>query len=287
MRSYRAAILCLAALSLAGGCRASAPTPPALEAAVLHTVEGLMPSNDRDWSPDQAVLSTALFRDNLVTIHNIRNCQYHTADDYTVEHYDKTFDLDKIRTVDFIVVPFGETPSLAHTMLSFGFEGDEYLGVSVEIRKERDESYSPVSGSMRQYEIMYVVADERDLIGLRAIHRLDDVYLYPVRARPEQVRAMFVDVMQRVNKLAVLPEFYDTMTNNCMINIVQHVNRVSPNRIPMHLGVMLPGLSDRFAYELGILNVEGTFEQARQNARVNRLAYLHRNADDFSARIRR
>ena len=184
----------------------------------------LAPSNNRDWRPDQAILPHAKFKDHHAKVYNVRNCIYRSDEDFTVRHYDKSYDLDRLRTVDFLVVPFPDAPDLAHTMLSFGFEANEYVVVSVEIRREKGEEYSPVSGALRQYEIMYVVADERDAIGVRANYRNNDVYLYRSTATSEQAKALFIDMLERANKLRVAPEFYDTVTNNCTTNIVAHVN---------------------------------------------------------------
>lgn len=147
------------------------------------------PSNERDWSPDQAKLPKAEFQGNSVTVRNVRNCQYRTASDYDVQWYDKTYDLTKLDEVDFIVVPFPEMPSGAHTFLSFGFEGKEYVAVSVEVRKQRgDPGFSVERSLVKPYEIMYVVGDERDLIGLRTNYRLDDVYVYRTTASPLAAR---------------------------------------------------------------------------------------------------
>src|SRR5690606_3335397 len=124
-------------------------------------------------------------------------------------------------------------------------------------------------GSARQYEIMYVVADERDVIQLRANHRDEDVYRYRTTATPEQAQLLFVDVMQRTNELATHPEFYDTITNNCTTNIVRHVNRIQPNRLAYDWRVLLPGYSDQLAYQQGLIERHGTFEQTRARAHVN------------------
>jgi len=248
--------------------------------------KSLIPSNDRDWMPEQARLATAEFNGNRVTVHNIRNCRWRRADDYTVDYYDKTFDMDQLRTVDFIVIPFNEAPKLGHTMLSFGFADGEYLAVSVEIRRERGESFDPLKGFFQQYEIMYVVADERDVIQKRVICDLSDVYLHRSAATPEQARALFRDVMQRVNQLARAPEFYDTLTNNCTTNIRRHINQIYPKGIPYDYRVLLPGLSDQLAYEKGLIERNGTYEETRLRARINYQAYLHRNAADFSRKIR-
>lgn len=289
---------------LLGGCASSVATkPPATDQALWPTtleldptiadpldnhpmLTMLRPSNDRDWRPEQAVLPRAEFRGDKVLVHSIRNCQYLPGDEIVVEHYDKRFDLDRIKSVDFLVCPFPSAPDMAHTMISFGFEGDEYLAVSVEVRKEKGESYNPIKGFLRQYEIMYVVADERDVIQLRTNHWQSEVFLYPTRATPQAARDMFVDVMRRVNKLYMMPEYYDTLTNNCTTNIVRHVNRLSPERIPSDYRVLLAGNSDRLAYELGLLDTEASFDATKARAGVNYLAYLHRNDADFSAKIR-
>ncbi len=280
-----------------GGC-ASVPqvTPVAnvageVAAPVLElpqeAAKGLVPSNDRDWSPDLAVLSRAEFTSHYVTIRNIRNCTYRTSDDYDVAHYDKTFDLDKIKTLDFVVVPFLEMPALAHIAVSFGFEGDEYVGVSVEIRKEKGEQYAPVKGVMRQFELMYVVADERDMIRLCTDQYLNGVYVYRANAPPEVVRAMFVDVMHRVNDLGDHPEFYHTFTNNCTTNIVRHINSLGTGTIPYDYRVLLPGYFDKLVYDLDMIEKAGSFERTKEQARVNRRVYEFAERPDFSAAIRR
>jgi hypothetical protein len=247
----------------------------------------MRPSNDRVWTPDQAVLPVAEFHGSQVTVRNIRSCEYRTVDDYDVRHYDKTFDLNRLTSVDFIVVPFDDTPGIAHTMLSFGFEDQDYLGVSVEIRKELGESYSPVKGFLRQYELMYVLADERDLILKQSLHYLCDVYVYRSSATPEQCRELLLDVLGRVNKLYEEPEFYNTLANNCTTNIRNHVNRLAPDRVPYDYRVLLPANSDRLAFDLGLLESRGSFEETRAAAKINFQAYLHESSPSFSQKIRR
>jgi hypothetical protein len=247
----------------------------------------LRPSHDRDWTPNQAVLPYAELHGDQVTLHNVRSTTYRTATDYDVARYDKTLDLSELDRVDFVVIPFNDIPGVAHTMLSFGFGGRDYVGVSVEIRKEQGEAYDPIKGFFRQYELIYVVADERDLIQRNTIHYLCDVHVYRTRATPEQARALFLDVMDRVNKLHREPEFYHTLTNNCTTNIRNHVNRVFPNRVPYDYRVLLPAYSDRLAYELGLLEADTSFERTRDRARVTYQAYLYRDDPEFSVKIRR
>lgn len=284
----RAPLLAVAVLSLfAAGCK-SLHHPAALS-DVLSPAEMARigaPSNSRNWLPNLAVLSHAELRGSQLTVYNIRNTKYLGPDDYVVRRYDKTFDLNLAQTVDFLVIPFKDSPSMAHTMLSFGFGDQGHLAVSIEARLEQGEKYSPVKGAMRQFELIYVVADERDVIPLRTKYRKDDVYLYRSKATPDQTRALLLDVMGRVNKLAQEPEFYDTFTNNCTTNIVQHVNHLAPGRVPFDIGVLLPGYADKLAYSLGLLDTHSSFSKTRREARVTHLANRYEESEDFSEKIR-
>ena len=251
----------------------------------------IAPSNFRDWTPEQAVVPNADVHGNRVTIHNVRNCRYFANDVYLVDYYDKSFDFNSVRSVDFIVAPFTGMPALAHTMLSFKIRGadgkSDYLAVSVETRKERTETYSPVKGSARQYELIYVLADERDVIQYRTNFSGQDVYVYQTTATPEAARTLLADVLVRVNQLAKKPEFYDTLTNNCTTNIVDHINRIRPNRVMADLRVLLPGYSDELAYDQGLIARRGTFLETKQQAYVNPLAHRYAGREDFSEMIRR
>ena len=244
------------------------------------------PSNERDWALDQAVLPTAEFNGNLVTIRNIRDFTYASTTSYAPAYYDKTFDLEKIESLWYIVEPFSKGGNLAHTFLSFGFEGDEYVSVSVEIRKEKGESFSPLKGLLRRYELMYVIADERDVIKLRSNYRKDKVFLYPINASKEATRSIFTDMLTRANDLVKKPEFYNTLTNTCTTNIMSHVNNVIPHEIPFNLTILLPGQSDHFAYDLGLIDTDLPFEEARAKFLINERAEKYAESEDFSKMIR-
>ena len=246
----------------------------------------LQPSNDRNWRGNMAVLPSARIRGDRAKVYNVRNCTYLDEDTYVLNYEDRSYDLAELETLDFIICPFNGTPSLAHTMLSFGFTDGRYLGVSIEVRLEEGEVYSAIGGTMRQFEIMYVVADERDLIRLRTEIRDTDVYIYRSVATPEKVRELFIDIMKRVNTLKRHPEFYDTLMNNCTTNIVAHINRVRPGTIPWDPMAILNGYSDRAAYRLGLLVDYGSFEETKQHARVTNLAHRYENDARFSEMIR-
>jgi hypothetical protein len=302
--------LCAAlAASLCTGCRTITPTslkvppsdplhsptpplpdsptlPPPSTTAPLITAYAWQPSHRRNWQRDLSVLPFAEFNGERVTVRNVRNTDYITEHDYLLHYEDRTYDLNDLAAAYFVVVPFNETPALAHTMLSFEFADGRCLGVSVEVRLEQHETYSPLLGAMRQFELMYVVADERDLVLLRTEHRKCDVYLHKARATHRQVRDLFVDILQRVNQIHAQPEFYDTLTNNCTTNIVQHINRLAPGKIPSDFRVLLPGNSDELALELGLLDTNLPLEEARRRAKITELAHRHKDDPDFSARLR-
>ncbi len=244
------------------------------------------PSNDRVWSEDQAILPFAEIEGNEVTIRNIRNFRYEPEGRQRAAYYDRTFDLRQLESVWFIVVPFGSIEGIAHTFVSFGFGPQGYVAISAEIRKEQGETYSPLRGLLRQYELMYVIGDERDLIQLRTHVHKDDVHLYPVRTDPAKMRTMFLEMIERANKLAREPEFYNTVTNSCTMNLVRHVNTISPRRVPFSYRVLLPGYSDSLALELGLIDTDVPLDELRKRFRINERAERFADDPEFSARIR-
>ena len=244
------------------------------------------PSNDRDWRPELATIPYAEIEGPQYTLRNIRNCKYATSDDYVVDYYDREISIDQIQTVDFLVVPFKLTPRLAHTMMSFGLDDGTYIAVSVEVRKERNEKYNALLGAGPEFELIYVIGDERDVIQLRTHHRKSDVYIYPTVATPKQSRALFANVIQRVNKLAVEPEFYNSITNNCTTNLAGHVNEIIPDKITYGWKVLLPGLSAQYAYELGLLDNRIPFEDLEQLALVDQSLDSGLDDQNYSRLIR-
>ena len=246
----------------------------------------LAPSNDRDWRPEVATVPFAEINGPQIALKNIRNCNYVTEADYVVDYYDRQILIDQIQSVDFIVVPFNGMPKLAHTMMSFGLDDGSYLALSVEVRKERGEKFNALLGTTRKFELIYVLSDERDVIRLRTKHRKSDVYVYPTVATPDQAQELFNDVIGRVNKLAVEPEFYHSITNNCTTNLAGHVNQVSSDKITYGWKVLLPGLSAEYAYELGLLDNRIPFADLTSVALVNDLAEANFEDPQFSQKIR-
>ena len=243
------------------------------------------PSLRRNWAPDQTALPVASIDGDRVTVRNVRNFEYRSEASWSPRYDTRTYDLGKLDSLWYAVERFGGHEGIAHTFLSFGF-GDEYVAISVEIRKERGESYSPWRGLAREYELMYVIGDERDILGLRTNHRRDEVRLYPVRATRVQMRALFLDMIGRANELAREPEFYNTLTNTCTTNIVRHVNAIAPKKVPFSFRVLLPAYSDALAFDLGLIDTTLPLDRARVVYRVDDDAQQLGITPDFSQRIR-
>lgn len=247
----------------------------------------IRPSNNRNWALDQAILPYAEINGNVVHIHNIRNFTYRSTSDYTPNYYDKTFDITKLKRIYYIVEPFSDWEGSAHTFISFEFEGPQFLAISIEIRKEQSESFSAIKGLFKQYELMYVIGDENDLVKLRSNYRKDAVFIYPVKTTAERMQKMFLEMVGRANKLATKPEFYNTITNTCTSNLVMHANAIVPGRIPVSYKVLFPGYSDRLAYDIGLIDTQLPFEKARAYFKINQRAEKYANDADFSVKIRR
>jgi hypothetical protein len=244
------------------------------------------PSNDRDWSGDQARLPSARFDGSVVHVRNVRNFDYQAVDRWTPRWEDRRYDLDSLSSVWFVVEPFSSLRGPAHTFVSFGFGDSSFVAVSVEVRKERGEQFDPVRGMLREYELMYVVADERDAVRLRSNFRRDSVVLYRAQTTPQKARQLFVGMMERANALAERPEFYNTLTSTCTTNIVRHVNAIAPKRIPRSYKVLLPGFADELAYDLGLLDRTRPFAETRRLALINPRALAHDGDPRFSLAIR-
>jgi hypothetical protein len=245
------------------------------------------PSANRDWVADQSTLAQTTFDNNLVHIKNIRNTNYRTTTDFDIRYYDKTFDLNKINSVWYMIEPFsGQKQGTAHTLISFGFDDGSYVSISAEIRKEKGEAFSVVKGLLRQYELVYIVADEQDVIKLRSNFRKDEVFLYPVNTSKEKIRELFISMLTRANKLTVDPEFYNTFTNNCTTNIVAHVNEISPKKVPFSFKVVMPAYSDELAQQIGLLDNSISLEELRAKYKINERAERYGDSKDFSQKIR-
>lgn len=256
-------------------------------AVLLAWWQTVQPSNERDWQTDVAVLPHATIEGDVVTVHDIRNFDYRSETDYTPAYYDRRFDLTRLEGVDLVAV-YWMGPAIAHIFVSFSFAGGDHLAISIETRKEKGEGYSTLKGFFRQYELIYVVADERDVVRLRTNHRKDppeQVYVYRLRGSIENGRQLFLNYMDEINALKARPEFYNTLTTNCTTNIWLHA-RTNPGHVPFSWKVLASGYVPEYLYETGRLDDRLPFAELQRRALVNARAQAADSAADFSQRIR-
>jgi len=259
-----------------------------LLAALIAWWSGIAPSNDRDWQPDVAVLAYATIDGNRVTMHNIRDFDYRSEFDYTPHYYDRTFDLNELQGVD-LVASYWMGPAIAHIFVSFDFGPGGHLAVSIETRKEKSEQYSTIKGFFRQYELYYVVADERDVIRLRTNYRKDppeDVYVYRIHGPIENGRRTFMEYVKAINSLKAKPEFYNTLTTNCTTTIWMNT-RVNPGHVPLSWKVLASGYVPEYLYEIGRLDTSVPFAELQRRSHVNARAQAADKAANFSELIRK
>lgn len=250
-----------------------------------------VPSLDRNWNIDQKILPEISFSWNIVSIKNIRNFEYETTNDYQVFYYDKSYDLEKINSLYYIIEPFSNYDWPAHTMMSFGFENGDYITISAEIRKEVWESFSALKWLLREYELVYMIWDEKDLIKLRANYRKDEVIMYPIKTDVENIKNIFVSMLERADYLTKNPEFYNTITNNCTTNILNHSNYVrkdiNKEKISWSIKALLPSHSDEVIYKLGLINTSLSLEEARSYYKINDLSEIYWETKNYSKFIRK
>ena len=245
------------------------------------------PSLNRNWETDQAILSTAEITGTKVLIHNVRDFRYSsTSTDVIPHYYDATYDTKDITGMDFIVEPFSWIKAFAHTMFSFNFKDGRHVMVSVEIRKQKGDFYSAIFGFFNKYDLMYVVGDERDLLGARAVAKGVQLYMYPVQTTPNKVGQLFIVMMNQVNLHAVKPEFYNTMYANCTTKLVDAINVIADPKIPWSWRYVMPGFSDEYAYNLKLIDNSVPFAELRQSHFISDLVTKYQNDPNFSTEIR-
>jgi len=243
-------------------------------------------SNDRDWLPEVAVTPGASGDGDLVTVRGVRNFDYRTETDFTPRWQDRTYDLRALDSGDLIAV-YWAGKAIAHVMVSFGFAGRDYLAVSIETRKARGQTYSTIAGFFKQYELVYVAADERDVIRVRTTYRQpqEDVYVYRLQGSRENLRRVFLDYVKTMNDMRDHPQFYNTLTTNCTTTVLMH-SHVNPESPPWSWKILLSGYLPQYVYELGKLGRTLPFAELERRAWVNQRAHAADRDPTFSQRIR-
>jgi hypothetical protein len=278
------ALASLAALAVLRPFRRGIAVSGLLCAIVLVWWLGLEARNDRDWLEDVARTPRARLEGSRLTIENLRNFEYRSETEYTPRWEVRSFDLDRLTGVDFFLIYWG-SPKIAHTIASWAFEDSPPLAISIETRKEKGEEYSAVLGFFRQFELYYVVADERDLIGLRTHYRGEDVYLYRLRTAPDVARKILLDYVKEINSIADHAKWYNALTQNCTTTLRHHAAAVVPeNRFDWR--ILVNGYIDQLGYERGSVDTSLPFEELRRRSHINEVARTGPLDADFSRRIR-
>ncbi len=246
----------------------------------------LKPSNDLDWQPDVAVLPWASIKDDTVTIHNIRDNKYRSETDYEVRYNDQQVRLSEMTSVDMFV-SYWSGKSIAHVIVSFGFNNRDFIAFSIETRKTRGQEYSSIDGFFRNYTLTYVVAEERDVIALRTTYRhpQESVYLLRPNFSREKANKFFLEYVKKINSLQINPEFYNTITTNCTTQVLLHA-RSSYDKPTYSWKILLSGYTPEYLYERGSLNSRYSLEELMKDGLINKRAQEADEADDFSVKIR-
>jgi Domain of unknown function (DUF4105) len=244
----------------------------------------LKPSNDRAWQPDVAQIGWAEINGDEVTIHNVRNCDYRTATDFTPHWETRTVRFSQITGIDLAINYWG-SPWIAHPIVSFQFSDGLPLCFSIETRKTIGQQYSTLEGFYRQYTLIYIVADERDVIRLRTNYRREDVYLYHTLASPEQARQRFREYLNTLNTLHENPRWYNAVTHNCTTSI--RSQRAAKLRVRWDWRILLNGKADELLYQDHAIATGGLpFAERKQRSLIDARARAADDDPNFSHLIR-
>ena len=242
------------------------------------------PSHDRPWRPEVAVMPRATIDGDHVHITGVRDFKYRSLNDFTTHYEERDVQLSHMTGLDFFVSYWSEGP-VAHTFLSFIFDNAPPLSISIETRPEVGEGFDPIASLFKQFELIYVVGDEDDLVRVRTNYRKETVYLYHLNSSPNDVRRLFMIYLNRINELADRPEFYHLLSNSCTINIIRYANAAGRTG-RFDIRHLLNGLIDSYLYHSGRVNTTLDFDELRRRSQINEAAKAADDAPDFSNRIR-
>jgi len=245
---------------------------------------GISPRNDRDWQADVARLPSVTRDGDVVILHDVRDFDYSSETDFTERWDDRTYDLSRVRGVDLFLSYWGPT-LIAHTIMSWEFDDGRHLAISIETRKEKGETYSALRGFFRQYELYYVVADERDVVRLRTNYRGEHAFLYRLRASPARARATLESYLEEVNGLSRTPEWYNAFTHNCTTTIRGHVQHAGVHN-PWNWRILANGKGDELLYSRAIIDTSLPFAEGRARSDITGKAKTADRDPEFSQRIR-
>lgn len=255
-----------------------------LHGELLLWWEQIQPSHERNWADDVAQMTTGQIEGNLVTLHNVRNFDWRSPTDYATHWETRQYDLSRLRSVDMITSHWGMA-SIAHVLVSFGFDDGSFVTFTVEIRKEKGEEFSELGGFFKQFELSILATDERDAVAVRPNVRGEDSYLYRI-AMPAQVRrALFLAYVERANQLAAKPRFYNTITVNCTTLVYSMMQQISGG-FPLDIRLLLTGYLPSYIKAQDGLMSGFDLQELRQLGHINSRSRSAAGQDDYSLQIR-
>jgi len=247
----------------------------------------ISPSNAGDWRADANRTASVEINGDRVTIHNLRNCDYRTETDYTNCWSDRTVYLSQLRYADLFFTTWGPK-YIGHPIVSFQFGDNDHVAFSIEARYKAGQSYSAILGFFRQYELIFITADERDVIRLRTNYRKDEeVFLYRTTLSPKRAQEVFLIYADYLNQLRDHPEWYNALTRNCTTTLDTKIAQNLRNPQPWNYQLLLNGTLDALLYNRGRLVTGGLpFPELKQREHINAAARTASQSPDFSALIR-
>jgi Domain of unknown function (DUF4105) len=256
----------------------------AVALALLFAWSGsISASNDKNWAADVVHGITGIIDGDRLSVRNVRNFSWRTELDYSERWEQRTYDLSKLRSLDLFLV-YWMGPSIAHTIMSFGFDDGRYLDFSIELRRTQNGQYSALAGFFKTHELVFIGGDERDLMTLRTV-RNEQILLYRLRTPPERARALLVEYIKQANDLAVNPKFYNTLTTNCTTAIFDMMHAVTSS-IPFDWRIILTGHLPGYLYEHEAVDTRIPLEELQKRADVTGRVDGSLSEVEFSSRIR-
>jgi hypothetical protein len=245
----------------------------------------IKPPKTRDWQPDVAQTAWTERNGDKVTIYNLRNFDYQPGAPPQQRWETKVVDLSDLQAVDLFINFWGST-LICHPIVSFQFGPTEHVAISVETRMAEGQSYSTIRGFFKQYALIYIVADERDVVRVRTNYRHEQLYLYRTSIGPVRARALFLDYMRTVDAMHQHPRFYNAVTSNCTTNVRTHTAATTSNPAPWDWRMLVNGTVDELVYERGGLASHLPFTELKEKSLIDARAQAADQATDFSERIR-
>ena len=245
----------------------------------------IAPMQDRSWADDVARNVTGSVKGSVATLDNVRNFDWRSDNDYTVKWEQRSYNLDELRTVD-TALSYWTGPLIAHTLVSFGFADGRFLTFSIEIRKEKGESFSTIGGFFKHFETSLIAADERDIVRVRTNARGEDIHLYRVMMPRAAMRSLFLAYLDEADDLKRKPQFYNTLTANCTTIVFEMARRIVPG-LPLDYRLLASGYLDRYLFDVRGLVPGMTFQQLRDGGHITARARAANDDPDCSHAIRR